>query len=110
MIMLEIVALENGAHRNQTFSGFLPDGWALVPDGIEMPDTFPFVNIEVANDDEGRAVVVCMTAGVVPEPDPEPDPEPEDEADAEPSAADDTAAMLIDHEYRLTLLELGLSE
>ena len=28
----------------------------------------------------------------------------------EPSEADDTAAMLVDHEYRLTLLELGLTE
>lgn len=28
----------------------------------------------------------------------------------EPTEADDTAAMLVDHEYRLTLLELGLSE
>lgn len=28
----------------------------------------------------------------------------------EPTAQDDTDAMLIDHEYRLTLLELGLVE
>ena len=28
----------------------------------------------------------------------------------EPTEADDTAAMLVDHEYRLTLLELGLTE
>lgn len=27
----------------------------------------------------------------------------------EPSEAEDTAAMLVDHEYRLTLLELGLT-
>lgn len=32
------------------------------------------------------------------------------EPTSEPSEADDTAAMLVDHEYRLTLLELGLSE
>lgn len=37
---------------------------------------------------------------------PETVPEP---AGQGPSAAEDTAAMLIDHEYRLTLLELGLS-
>lgn len=80
----------------------VPDGWAVVPDDIEIPESFPFVNIEVANDDEGRAVVVSMTAGVVPDPDPEPEPEPTEE--------DDTAAMLVDHEYRLTLLELGLTE
>ena len=33
-----------------------------------------------------------------------PDPE------TEPSQEEDTAAMLVDHEYRLTLLELGLVE
>lgn len=27
-----------------------------------------------------------------------------------PTETEDTAAMLIDHEYRLTLMELGLSE
>lgn len=31
-------------------------------------------------------------------------------ADPEPGAQDDTDAMLIDHEYRLTLLELGVAE
>ncbi len=33
-----------------------------------------------------------------------------DQADDGPTEAEDTAAMLIDHEYRLTLMELGLSE
>lgn len=33
-----------------------------------------------------------------------------DEEVIEPSAQDDTDAMLIDHEYRLTLLELGITE
>lgn len=28
----------------------------------------------------------------------------------EPSAQDDTDAMLVDHEYRITLLELGITE
>lgn len=35
----------------------------------------------------------------------------EDEAPPEePTEAEDTAAMLVDHEYRLTLMELGLTE
>lgn len=38
------------------------------------------------------------------------DVEEETEVEDEPSEADDTAAMLVDHEYRLTLLELGLTE
>lgn len=33
-----------------------------------------------------------------------------DEVIVEPTAQDDTDAMLIDHEYRLTLLELGITE
>lgn len=41
-------------------------------------------------------------------------PPPVDVEDASqessPTEAEDTAAMLIDHEYRLTLMELGLSE
>ena len=40
----------------------------------------------------------------------EADPLPEIEPVAEPTEADDTAAMLVDHEYRLTLLELGFTE
>lgn len=49
MKMLEIAALENGAHRNQTFHGVLPDGWAVIPEGMELPATFPFVEVEVKN-------------------------------------------------------------
>ena len=34
MIMLEIVALDNGAHRNQTYHGNLPDGWAVTANAV----------------------------------------------------------------------------
>ena len=72
MIIIEITALENGAHRNQTgtFSA-VPDGWAVIPENIVMPDTFPFVDIEV----DGHTVT-AMNAGTVPDPEPEPEPEP----------------------------------
>lgn len=64
MLIIEIAALNNGAHRNQNSSlSRILDGWAVVPDGIEVPDTFPFVDIEV----EGNKVI-SMAAGVVPEP------------------------------------------
>ena len=33
-----------------------------------------------------------------------------EDAQTEPTAQDDTDAMLIDHEFRLTLLELGVGE
>lgn len=72
MLIIEIQPLENGAHRNQTCNlNTIPKGWAEVPPGISVPDTFPFVDIEV----DGQTVI-AMTAGIVPEPEPEPEPEP----------------------------------
>lgn len=38
------------------------------------------------------------------------EPVPVTDQEAEPTEEDDTAAMLVDHEYRLLLLELGLME
>ena len=99
MRLIEIKALDNGAHNNQTINGVIlvPYGWAVIPDDMTIPDTFPFVDIEV----DGQTVV-SMMAGTVPEPEPE--------QTTEPSEEDDTVAMLVDHEYRLTLLEHGLAE
>ena len=96
MRIIEIIAQPNGAHRNQSgkFS-VIPDGWALIPATVPIPDTFPFVGIEV----KGK-VVTSMTAGVVPE----------TTEEYIPTAQDDIDAMLVDHEYRLTMLELGLAE
>lgn len=72
MKIIEIQGLSNGAHRNQeTTSTRVPDGWAVIPEGMDIPETYPFVGLVV----EGQRVV-SMTAGVVPEPEPEPEPEP----------------------------------
>jgi hypothetical protein len=60
MKMLEIIALPNGAHRNQTFHGNLPDGWAVIPDDMEIPETFPFVNIEAEEITHYKAVEVMQ--------------------------------------------------
>lgn len=71
MKIIEITALDNGAHRNQTGTfRTIPAGWAMIPDNMEIPDTFPFVDITV----DGQTVT-SMTAGIVPEPEPEPEPE-----------------------------------
>ena len=48
MKMLEIIALPNGAHRNQTFHGNLPDGWAMIPDEMQL-ENFPFGEVTVEN-------------------------------------------------------------
>ena len=77
MKIIEITPLENGAHRNQTTSGRLPvpDGWAVIPEGMAIPDTFPFVSVETEN-----GVVTALTAGTMPPvPDPEPKPPTTDE-------------------------------
>lgn len=72
MKIIEIMPLSNGAHRNQeTTSTRVPDGWAVIPDDMAIPETYPFVDLVV----EGQRVV-SMTAGVVPDPEPEPEPEP----------------------------------
>lgn len=155
MKIVEVQALSNGAHRNQTgeFST-IPDGWALIPEDMTIPASFPFVGIEAEEvthykdnyvmqdvtktrevpvlDDEGNPTfnedgdpvttteeyteqemvnvpepytiltVTSMTEGVKPE--------PGKEWEFGSSAEDDLASMLVDHEYRLTLMELGLAE
>lgn len=63
MRIIEIKARANGAHRNQEgVFVTVPDGWAVIPFSMQIPDTFPFVDITVEN-----GVVSSMTAGVVPE-------------------------------------------
>lgn len=72
MRIIELQALDNGAHRNQTTtSTTIPTGWAEIPADVSIPETFPFVDLAV----EGQRVV-SMTAVVVPDPEPQPDPEP----------------------------------
>lgn len=75
MRIVEIIALENGAHRNQTSNGkTIPEGWAVIPDEMETPN-FPFGEVEAAEID-GVMTVTKWTAGVIPEPEPEVEPEP----------------------------------
>lgn len=72
MKIIEIQALDNGAHHNQTTtSTTIPTGWAEIPADVSIPETFPFVDLVV----DGQRVV-SMTAGVVPDPEPQPEPEP----------------------------------
>ena len=75
MRIIEIAALSNGAHRNQTVNfSTIPSGWAVIPDGMETPN-FPFGEVEVA-EINGVMTVTKWTAGTVPEPEPEQEPEP----------------------------------
>lgn len=66
MKIIEIQALENGSHRNQTGEfKRLPEGWAAIPDDMETPN-FPFGEIKVEEID-GVMTVVKWVAGTVPE-------------------------------------------
>lgn len=65
MQMLEIKALENGAHNNQTYHGVLPDGWAVIPDGMTC-ENFPFGEVE-AEEINGVMTVTKWTPGTMPE-------------------------------------------
>lgn len=71
MRIIEIQGNELGGHDNQ-FSSVdipVPEGWVIIPDEIEIPDTFPFVTFHYR-----AGKVIDMSPGVVP---PSPEPEPE---------------------------------
>ena len=72
MRIIEIQINELGGHDNQTISENIPvpEGWAIIPEDMEIPETFPFVNIKVRDE-----YVTEMTAGVMPPPGPDPEPE-----------------------------------
>lgn len=53
---------------------------------------------------EGRCTDYRWNGGYIYDPLP-----PEEEPEAQPSAQADLMSMMVDHEYRLTLLELGLA-
>ena len=69
MRIIELQALSNGAHRNQFSSTALPvpDGWAVIPEKLVPPDSFPFVDIEEELDKEnGIHKVTKLIAREVP--------------------------------------------
>lgn len=91
MKIIEIQALDNGAHRNQTGDfKTVPNGWAVIPDDMETLN-FPFGEVETKDEDiievetlDGeevekvvgtRKVVTKWIAGEIPEAEEEnPDP------------------------------------
>lgn len=100
MRIIEIAALDNGAHRNQTgnFSA-IPDGWAFIPDSMTT-ENFPFGEVEVA-EINGVMTLTKWTAGTIPEPEPEPEPEP--------TTDEILLELAADHEARICMMELGVN-
>ena len=102
MNLIKIAAYENGAHDNQNGGlSFIPEGWAKIPDNMAIPDTFPFVNITVEGEivtsiEENREAYEAAMAKAK-------------KAEKTPSVQDDIDAMLVDQEYRITMLELGIT-
>lgn len=66
MKLIEIKSLENGGHRNAAGDfKTIPEGWAVIPDGIETLN-FPFGEVEVEEID-GTMTVTKWTPGTIPE-------------------------------------------
>ena len=61
-MFIQIEKNTDGSHAFQ-IGGNLEVGWAYVPNDMAIPDTFPYVNIEVELDDYNNYVVVSMTEG-----------------------------------------------
>ncbi len=64
MTMIEIATLDNGAHRNQTATATVPEGWAVIPSDMETPN-FPFGEV-TAEEINGVMTVTSWTAGELP--------------------------------------------
>ena len=73
MTIIEISALDNGAHRNQSGNmQAVPDGWAVIPESMETKN-FPFGNV-TAEEIDGIMTVTSWVPGTIPDPDPGQEP------------------------------------
>ena len=75
MQLIKMEPLENGAHENRStpWETTVPEGWACIPEEMEVPESFPFVDIEAA-DVDGVPTVTAMTAREVPAEEPAEEP------------------------------------
>ncbi len=68
LTIIEIKALENGAHRNQSWEwefGTIPEGYAVIPENMET-ENFPFGEVTVEKIG-GVMTVTKWTPGTMPE-------------------------------------------
>lgn len=77
MNLIKIAAMDSGAHenRNSPWETTVPEGWAVIPAGVALPDSFPFVDVTV-EDVDGVSTVTALHGREMP-PDNTPAPEPE---------------------------------
>lgn len=101
MTIIQIEPLESGQHPIQSQSRRTScwlEGYIEVPAYLESAvwNTLGWCDLTI----EG-GMLTGVTLGTIPEPEPAPE--------LEPTAQEDNDAMLVDHEYRLTLMELGVT-
>lgn len=100
MKIIEINALPNGAHNNQTINGVIPvpAGWAIISEDM-VCENFPFGSFEVV-EVYGNGVLYVKedswVPGVIPEPDPVPEPESEPDVWDELQAAYEEGVNSVD--------------
>ena len=113
MRIVEIAALENGAHRNQTMDAplaildgcsIVPNGWALIPDDMET-ENFPSGTLE-AEEIDGAMTVTSWTPGTIPEPEPAPvlPPSNEDLAAENKLLKEQVAALSVQNDFQEELI------
>ena len=81
-----------------------PDGYAIVPDELDLTDFYSYNGFVILTIKDNTLIsyvpnLEAWEAWKASLPKPEPE---------QPTVQEDTDAMLVDHEYRLTLLELGM--
>ena len=67
MNLIRIVALPSGAHenRNSPWETTVPEGWAVIPKNVIIPESFPFVDIEVEEIDGVQTVTEMLGHEIV---------------------------------------------
>lgn len=88
-MIIKIQENKNGSHENQkSIPAKLPVGWAYVPENINIPASFPFVNLKTNGN-----IVIKMTERQAPEPEPLPS---EPTLEERMNAAEEAILMLME--------------
>lgn len=135
MWIVNLEANSNGSHNDHRADHIttVPDGWAMIPEGFELPASFPFGDITAEEVTYYRKVevepgvtedrpytmmtVTAMTEGEVPEA-PEPEPTWNEQMEEHVAELDETTAALEDaicemdeaNEERMAAIEDALCE
>ena len=78
MHIICLTPLEAGVYNDHNADHITapPDGWAIIPEDLPKPSTFPRLGSIEAGEIDGVMTVTKWTPGEIPEPEPTPEPEP----------------------------------